>query len=121
MKEHSSQGRGIFAALLLALIAGFNLHAADAKFIVLAKGQRWMQTNSSAATLVPDSNHVFMVSVEASGPESITNGSLVLPNASVVPLEGDGHDHGGLEELFVSQSTMDVAYPNGTYQVSSKG
>ena len=121
MKEHSSQGRGIFAALLLALIAGFNLHAADAKFIVLAKGQRWMQTNSSAATLVPDSNHVFMVSVEASGPESITNGSLVLPNASVVPLEGDGHDHGGLEELFVSQSTMDVAYPNGTYQVIIEG
>lgn len=121
MKEHSSQGRGILAATLLALFAAINLGAADAKFIVAAKGQRWMQTNSATATLLPDTNHVFLVSVEASGPESITNGFLVLPNSSVVTIEGDGDNHGELEEMFVSQSTMDAAFPNGTYQVVIEG
>ena len=53
MKKHSSQGRGILAALLLAVFAGASLKAADAKFMVVAKGQRWMQTNASAAVAVP--------------------------------------------------------------------
>ena len=121
MKEHSSQGRGILAALLLAVFAGASLKAADAKFIVVAKGQRWMQTNASAAVAMPGSNKVFMVSVDTSGPETVTNGSLILPNATVLPLEGDGGDHGGLEQMFASQGALDAAFPNGTYKVVIEG
>jgi len=121
MKEHSSQRRGILAALLLAVFAGVSLKAADAKFIVAAKGQRWMQTNAGAAVAVPGSNHVFMVSVDTAGPDTITNGFLILPNATSVPLEGDGPDHGGLEAEFISKSLLDVAFPNGVYKVVTEG
>ena len=121
MKEHSSQGRGILAALLLAVFAGASLNAADAKFMVVAKGQRWMQTNASAAVAVPGSNQVFMVSVDTSGPETVTNGSLILPNATVVPLVGEGDNHGGLEQMFASQGALDAAFPNGTYKIVIEG
>ncbi len=121
MKEHFSQGRGILAAMLLAVFAAFNLGAADARFIVVVKGQRWMQTNSASAVPVPGTNHSFLVSVDLSGPETITNGSLILPDASVLPLEGDGSDHGGLEAFFTSQGALDTDFPNGTYKVVIDG
>ncbi len=122
MKEHSSQGRGILAAIALVLLTAQHLNAADVRFFIAAKGQRWMQTNAGPTVPTPGSNHVFTASAEPGGPETLTNAWVTPPGGTPFSLAGGPPGtEGEFERIFASGILLDAAYPNGSYAFVTAG
>lgn len=109
-----------FAWVLLAALAA---SAADVSYYVVAKGKAYNQAN--AAGPVPKNNvGRFFAIVGLSATNSATNATVqYLPSGTVYPLTvGGGGGPGGQDSLtyqmkFSSQSNLDLAYPDGSYQL----
>jgi hypothetical protein len=86
----------------------------DVQGIELAKGRRYVQTNS--VDVVPDGTNAFefFAVVDAQTPQSVTNATLTLPDNSQVPLiAAPGDDEFAFQ--VASSNSLDSAYPAGEY------
>ena len=96
--------------------------AFDALEAGISKGVSFQQT--SADNVLPHSMPAaFFAWVRASGSDTVTNASLVLPNFSIAELSARPEDitYFGTETLFASVAALDDAYPNGQYVIRING
>src|SRR5579864_680451 len=113
--------RLIFLASLLP--SALTASAADASYYVVTKGKVYNQAN--AVGPVPKNNVArFLATVGLTQPNSVTNATVqFLPSGALNPLTvGGGGGPGGQDSLtyqpkFPSQSALDLAFPDGNYQL----
>ncbi|MBI5774037.1 MAG: hypothetical protein HZA89_09885 [Verrucomicrobia bacterium] len=96
----------------------------DVEMIVVAKAQKFLQTNGTPVLADPDHGTPFQFQAEVNltGSATVTNVAVQFPGAGTTnaPYNADNGDQFGLESGYADQTSLDSAFLNGTYTVTVK-
>ncbi|MCF7675602.1 MAG: Ig-like domain-containing protein [Akkermansiaceae bacterium] len=100
--------------------------AADANFIAVVKGQRFVQAGPDLVALTepnnPDDDREMALEVFADGAaaDSLVSGTVELPGGTTLPLAREDPSDSGLAYVYETDQLLDLdtARPNGTYTVN---
>ena len=116
-------GRALTLLVVFLAIGSLTTRGADIAYYLVAKGQEYRQTGSAPPS--PKGNPArFLAQVGLSAAGTATNATVqFLPGGTVTNLTLGVGGHAGVNDTFsfqakfASQSLLDSAYPNGSYQM----
>lgn len=109
----------LFGAALTGLLSVCTTRADDdVVFYSVSKEEDFVQTDASTVSPKPGSRFLFSANLQAVDIDLILGVTMLKPGSVLPTALSENDPEYSLEATFASQSTMDNAYPNGSYQLN---